>query len=172
MTGENEDVNSQWSHAVPLEETFAKRNSQAELSYLRDLFNTRLPVIDKTDKANEYFDFLQHCIDNATPIERETFEHDYPVDDRGQPVYGEDGNPIIPEYRYISASLFKELASRPKRGPGDQDLDRAPIDSGSRDSALSKSPELDHVAPLPISPKSPVPSPRSTGSSDTDYFCG
>lgn len=87
----------------------------AELGELRAIFKDCLPIGDKTEAMEEYFNGLQEVIytndfqANPNPLRRESFEHDDPDT----------------QYTYLSDVVFKERSSHPKlradgQGMGDQ----------------------------------------------------
>jgi hypothetical protein len=79
----------------------AKKNLEAELSFLEDLFYENLPIGDNVDAVKQYFSCLKKLIyAKDGEIEREEFPPDDPA------ICGER------EYRYYSSDKFKELASR------------------------------------------------------------
>lgn len=84
-----------------MSDIFKKKQLQAELDFLKELFNKNLPVGDNTTKIDEYFSSLEKliCTNDATTLEREEFPADDPA------VCGER------EYRYYSADLTQKLAS-------------------------------------------------------------
>lgn len=90
-----------------------KRKHLAELAELRAIFKDCLPVGEKTDQVEDYFNSLEKVIStndyqsNPNPLRRETFDHD---------------NPDV-QYTYLSDSLLKEQSSRPVLRAISQDVD-------------------------------------------------
>lgn len=84
-------------------EKYVKReNLKAEVSFLRELFFESLPLGEKKQQVEEYFNYLEKAIDTKDPdeFEREQFPPDDPAT-CGDRVY-----------KYHSAAQFKEHASR------------------------------------------------------------
>jgi hypothetical protein len=89
----------------------AKKNLEAELEFLKQLFYENLPIGDNTEVVDEYFSCLRKVIYSKDGrIEREEFPPDDPA------VCGKR------EYRYYSADKFKELASGRQHPTLGQDL--------------------------------------------------
>jgi hypothetical protein len=83
-----------------MSDIFKKKQLQAELDFLKKLFNENLPVGDNIDKINEYFNSLEELIYTKDGnLEREEFPPDDPT------VCGQR------EYRYYSTDLTQKLAS-------------------------------------------------------------
>ncbi len=103
MTEQN--PNAEWAHAKSLEPQAEYYGLKAELQYMKDLFYYYLPTVgNNMSKIDDHFAQLEQALEEGRPIVREQFEdNDEDNDDKG-------GNK--PDYQYISASLFKERASR------------------------------------------------------------
>jgi hypothetical protein len=88
----------------------------AELSELRAIFNDCLPIGEKTEDVERYFNSLKEVIytndfqANPDPLRREEFEHD---------------EPDI-QYSYLSDALFKERSSRQNLRTHGQIMDDQP----------------------------------------------
>jgi len=112
---------------------------QAEIEFIKDLFEHHLPLGEDKKQIEEYFSRLQQAIVNKEEIKNEQFPDD------------DDTN----EYKYHSASLFKERASRFRHQSDAQDVGIAangnrPIDLLQDHSQVPA--DLQHIPERPLSP--------------------
>lgn len=112
-----EDPNAQWAHAQSLEPLADYLGVKAELQYMKDLFYNYLPTLGSNmSTIDEHFAELEQAIEEGKPIIREEFQDDDNTSNtRGNPS-SQDDDPNGREYRYFSASVFKEHASRSRTG--------------------------------------------------------
>ena len=104
---EPEDPNALWGHAGSLEDTRLWEDRKSELIFMKDLFDTKLPVGENKTEVDEYFNILEQAIDTKAEIKNDKFPDDYREIDQ----HGEVTDP--PEqYTYFSADLFKQQASK------------------------------------------------------------
>lgn len=87
----------EWSHALSLEDKRMEADNLNQLQYMKDLFENHLPIGDNKSHISEYFSRLEELISTKENIAPEQFENDDPTKD----------------YKYFSAALLRELASRP-----------------------------------------------------------
>lgn len=77
----NENANTIWGHAQPAEPIIKKREVQAELDFMKDLFLNKLPLGENKEHIEEYFNRLETLIDTKDydgNINREQFTDDVP----------------------------------------------------------------------------------------------
>lgn len=96
-----------------MEKFIARENLKAELAFMRELFFENLPLGEKKQQVEDYFNCLEKAIDTKDPDEfrREEFPPDDPAT-CGDRVY-----------KYHSAAHFKQQASQQQvqqlqHGPG------------------------------------------------------
>ncbi len=121
--------NDLWTHAKSLEEKRNEIDLKVELQALRELFFDYLPLGEKTDYIENYFNRLEEAIDNKEHVERETFPDDDDGDesDQGGDAATGTGPPSKRkrDYKYFSATIFKEQASRHPPLASEKDVDRS-----------------------------------------------
>jgi hypothetical protein len=107
-----EDPNAIWAHAGSIEDTRMWEDRKSELLFMRDLFDTKLPVGDQKEQIDDYFNLLEQAIDNKdTSLQNDKFPESFSDID----IHGEVDHP--PEqYTYFSADLFKQQASKEPSG--------------------------------------------------------
>lgn len=117
--------NELWAHAISLEQTIKNKKSDllAELEALRSLYFENLPLGENKEAIEEYFNRLEESIYNKDHVEREAFPDD-DGNECGESTEGHEGSPRPkPDYKYFSADVFKQQASRSKPQPTPQDVD-------------------------------------------------
>lgn len=102
-----EDPNALWGHAGSLEDTRLWEDKKSELIFMRDLFDTKLPIGENKAELDEYFNILEQAIDTKAEIKNDKFPDDYREIDQ----HGEVTDPPK-QYTYFSADLFKQQASK------------------------------------------------------------
>ena len=130
-----------WDHALSIEE---KRNTDdrlAELAFMKDLFETKLPIGDNKKHVIEYFSRLEELIDTEQQLINECFERDEP--DR--------------DYHYFSAALLKERASRSLDNPDGQDVEIPGTDNKLDDQVQDIAQVPPDLQCVPERPKNPLP---------------
>lgn len=123
--------NDKWANAKSLEVFRMKQDKMAELSYMRELFNCYLPTGPNLSAINCRFDELQQAIDNGIEPGRDNFE-DFESNTSSS-------------YKYFSASLFKEHASRHIEKPCGQDLENRQYDQDSESETQDISENLECI---------------------------
>jgi hypothetical protein len=102
-----EDPNAIWGHALSLEDTRIWEDKRAELFFMKDLFDYKLPIGEKKDEIDEYFNRLEELIDTKDPsIQNDKFPDDF----RDIDLHGEVLDPPK-QFSYFSADLFEQQAS-------------------------------------------------------------
>lgn len=101
-TNINVETNKQWEHARSAEQLVQKKARLAELQYIRDLFNDRLPVGEELTEIQSYFDHLEQVINSHGQLENERFPPEANITDP------ESGGRI--PYRYYSPALSQQRA--------------------------------------------------------------
>ena len=135
----NEDPNAVWGHATSIADKRQKDDVLAEIDYIRELFTCYLPTDqDNLSEIHAHLDKLKDHATNGEPL--------------GEDQFGSDDNddPEKRDYRYFSASLFKERSSQPPLLAGVQDL------GNTSDQDRPRSPPQDHhqgTADLPPIPE-------------------
>lgn len=97
-----EDPNAKWAHAISAESMMKKKEAIAQLDYMRTLFYECLPIGDRIEHIDNYFNELEKIIytkENADGINYEEFSDPEPCE-------------ATREYRYNSATVFKERSER------------------------------------------------------------
>lgn len=108
---EQEDPNSIWDHALPLENTKLWIDKAVEAQFMHDLFVNHLPIGENKEEIDSYFNRLKESIANKEEILTETFPDDYSVIDiDGSTASAPD------QYHYFSADLLKQQASKLNTG--------------------------------------------------------
>lgn len=119
----------------------------AQLEFMRTLFAENLPVGDKLEVIEEYFNELEKVICNKQHVEAEQF-----VDEPAAILDDHTGAPASrTPYKYISPSLLKQYASRDNR-PGllPQNMaDSAIPTSQDKCDAKSNTEEFKSLSPIP-----------------------
>lgn len=92
----SDNPNDVWSHAVSIEEKRMKYDRRVELEYMKDLFLNKLPIGDNVEHLQRYFNDLEKVIYTTDNVKNDEFP----------------SNDTERDYRYFSASLLKERASR------------------------------------------------------------
>lgn len=119
-----------------------KKNLQAELEFMRELFNKNLPVGNNKKQIEEYFNRLEELIYNTDEPEHIVREQFPPADPA---VCGER------EYWYYSSDYFKKLASQPKPITGEQDVvdskDREVVSSDQNQSTTTQ--DMEYIQKCP-----------------------
>lgn len=110
----NIDTNKKWAHAKSAVSEVEKKHRLAELAYMRELFNDRLPLGEELTEIQSYFDAVEQVIADNGDINHEEFEPERHVIDP------ETGGSI--PYRYYSATLSKQRALA-VGGPDDEHSD-------------------------------------------------
>jgi len=131
-TNINIDTNAKWAHAQSAVEKISRKARLAELDYMRQLFNDRLPVGEELTDIQSYFDHLEQVILSDKAVNNEQFEPELQLID---PETGDE----IP-YRYNSADVHYQRALE---GGGKSE-------HGSDQSHLQKitcEPDMDHSSP-------------------------
>lgn len=98
----NTDENDRWSHAISAEEKVNMKSRIAEYEFIKELFDSKLPVGEERIELQSYLQRLEQAIENNEPIRNEEFP---PERDDLDP---ETGKPI--SYKYYSSSLLKQRA--------------------------------------------------------------
>jgi hypothetical protein len=115
-----------------------KKRLLGELQELRAIFQDCLPIGDKTEKVDEYFNSLQEVIctndyqANPDPLRREEFDH-----------YDPDV-----QYSYISDVIFKERSGNQQLRALGQGLDHRPDGDEGKIPQLGRQVATD-LAPIP-----------------------
>ena len=141
-----------WDHALSIED---KRNTDdrlAELAFMKDLFETKLPIGDNKKHVIEYFSRLEELIDTEQQLINECFERD--ESDR--------------DYHYFSAAVLKERASR-----SDDNTNRLDMEvPGTSDKLDDQVQDMCQVPPdiqcVPERPKNPISFGFELDGSDED----
>jgi len=98
----NIDTNKQWEHARSAVADLEKKRRLAELAYIRELFNEKLPIGEELTEVQSYFDTVEQVINANGDVNNEQFEPEREI------VDPETGGKI--PYRYYSASLSQQRA--------------------------------------------------------------
>lgn len=88
--------NDAWNHAGSIESKRMREDRRVELEQMKDLFLNKLPIGDNKEHIEQYFNDLEKVIYTTDDVKNDEF----PTDDAQR------------DYRYFSASLLKERASR------------------------------------------------------------
>lgn len=123
----NED--DRWAHAESLESKRLADDRRAELEFMKTLFNDYLPVGENREHIDQYFSRLEDVIFTKDGNVQEAVKNErWPTTTIPSDTDGlEDRQP---EYRYFSASLFKEHAGVPKHLGHGEDMDYSTDDDG------------------------------------------
>lgn len=98
----NTDVNDRWSHAIPAETKMNMKSRIAEYEFMKELFESKLPVGEDKTEIESYLKQLEQAIIDNAELQNESFP---PERDDLDP---ETGKPI--SYKYYSTSLLKQRA--------------------------------------------------------------
>lgn len=98
----NTDVNDRWSHAISAETKLNLKSRLAEYEFIKDLFESKLPVGDDKTKIESYLKQLEQAIADNKDIDNEEFPPER------NDIDPETGKPI--SYKYYSTSLLKQRA--------------------------------------------------------------
>jgi len=112
---------------------------QKELDYMRDLFNTKLPVGEDTTKINSYFDYLQEVLDDhssATNPGGSLHREDFPEDIKGR------------NYQYFSSFGSTIGRSSNVLFPSEQDMESSTNQGGSSISAQADTEIIEDSKPI------------------------
>lgn len=110
----DENPNDLWTHAIPLESQRKEQDIRAEADFMRELFLSNLPTVGSNKSTLiSYFDRLQEAIENGEPIEYDGFDDNLNSESASSPR----------DYKYFSATLFKERSSRHPLLPDGEAMD-------------------------------------------------
>lgn len=98
----NTDMNDRWSHAISAEQKINTKSRIAEYEFMKELFDSKLPVGEQRTEIDSYLQRLEQAIVDNEPIENEQFppERSEPDPETGKPI----------SYKYYSTSLLKQRA--------------------------------------------------------------
>lgn len=141
---EYKSENDLWKHAQSLEDKRNEIDLKVELQALRELFFDKLPLGEKTGYIENYFNRLEEAIYNKEHVERETFP-----DDSSDTIDGESSSTGRKrDYKYFSASVFKEQASRHSPLPPQENVDSSRLYEIQDGNAQSQSTESESMESL------------------------
>lgn len=101
----NIETNKQWQHARSARNIVDKKQRLAELQYMRDLFNEKLPVGEELTEIQSYFDNIEQIIERNETVEDEQFSPERTIIDP-------ETKGTVP-YRYYSSNLSYKRAIEP-----------------------------------------------------------
>lgn len=168
----NIDTNKKWDHARSALTDIEKKQRLAELDYMRELFNERLPVGEELMEIQSYFNDIQQIIEKDRPVKNEQFSPEREIIDP-------ETNGQIP-YRYYSSSLSHKRAiasggsndkcsdqSNSESEPSEQDMGFA---SSSRqcDDVQTESTQSPYIPHMAQCSGGPTPGDKECGSSGGD----
>jgi hypothetical protein len=99
--------NDKWAHAQSAEDVVRLKSRKAEIEFMRDLFNERLPVGTDLDAIHSYLNNVEQIIEKNGRVKNEEFPPEREVIDP------ESGKPAT--YKYYSTSLLKQRAASDRR---------------------------------------------------------
>lgn len=145
---EYKNENEMWSHAIPLEDKRISKDLETELTAMKELFFEQLPIGENVDTINDYFNRLEKAIYTKEDVKREEFPDDQGNDHGSDISPGEQqtADRKQPNYRYISAAVFKQQASRHQSQPSPQDMDRSGLCQDEGSISQGKCKECESVA--------------------------
>lgn len=102
----NNDVNDRWSHAISAEEKINIKSRIAEYEFVKELFESKLPVGEDKSEIELYLQRLEQAITENEEIKNEEFppERSEPDPETGKPI----------SYKYYSASVLKQRSTQPR----------------------------------------------------------